>query len=145
MICEKEMPLLDTLKSQGLAFGLEVEAQPVVNSFLVDGQKLKLGKTEFTVFHTPGHSPGSMSLYTKGHIFVGDVLFKDSIGRTDLYGGDYMVLMQSIRGKILSLPDETIVYCGHGPDTTIGREKKYNPFLNPTANPFYGNPDGTAI
>ncbi|MBN2424450.1 MAG: MBL fold metallo-hydrolase [Calditrichaceae bacterium] len=133
---EDDQPLLESLKNQGIAFGMDVAGLPHLETYLTDGQKIKLGRITFTVLHTPGHSPGSMSLYTPGHIFVGDVLFKDSIGRTDLYGGDYKTLMKSIREKILPLPDETIVYPGHGPTTTIGREKKQNPFLNPTANPF---------
>ena len=83
------------------------------------------------VIHTPGHSPGSVSLYSAKESFLvgGDVLFQNSIGRTDLPGGDYQTLMQSITGKLLTLPAETKVYSGHGPVTTIGEEKKRNPFV----------------
>ena len=109
---------------------------PEVSSFLKDGERFKLVDEEFLILHTPGHSPGSISIYTKGHVFVGDVLFKDSIGRTDLYGGSYEVLIASIREKLMILPDDTIVYSGHGPTTTIGQEKEHNPFINPTKSPY---------
>lgn len=135
-ICEADLPLLESIKDQGVIFGLDASEVPEVNSFLKDGDRFKLVDEEFEILHTPGHSPGSISIYTKGHVFVGDVLFKDSIGRTDLYGGNYEILMKSIHEKLMTLPDETIVYSGHGPKTTIGREKKYNPFINPTRSPY---------
>jgi len=81
------------------------------------------------VLFTPGHSPGHITLAADGAVFDGDVLFAGSIGRTDLWGGDYGTLLHSIRTRLLVLPDETIVYSGHGPDTTIGRERYSNPFL----------------
>jgi len=129
-ICEDDLPLLESINDQGMIFGLEASGTPQITDFLKDGDCFKLINEEFQILHTPGHSPGSISIYVKGHVFVGDVLFKDSIGRTDLYGGNYDTLIQSIREKLLTLPDETIVYSGHGPTTTIGREKKYNPFIN---------------
>ena len=135
-ICEDDQPLLESLQEQGLLFGFDASAIPEIKDYLKDGDTFKLVEKTFRILHTPGHSPGSISIYTEGHIFVGDVLFKDSIGRTDLYGGDYNILIKSIREKLLVLPDDTIVYSGHGPATTIGREKKYNPFLNPTHSPF---------
>jgi len=134
-ICEDDVPLLESIKDQGIIFGLDSSEVPEVSSFLKHGDRFKLVDEEFLILQTPGHSPGSISIYTRGHVFVGDVLFKDSIGRTDLYGGNYELLMKSIREKLLTLPDDTVVYSGHGPETTIGREKKYNPFINPTHSP----------
>lgn len=130
-IGEDDTPLLETLKDQGMLFGLDTSEIPKVDRFLKDGDTFKLVEKTFHILHTPGHSPGSISILVDNHLFVGDVLFKDSIGRTDLYGGNYDILIQSIKNKLLVLPDATIVYCGHGPRTTIGRERKYNPFLNP--------------
>jgi glyoxylase-like metal-dependent hydrolase (beta-lactamase superfamily II) len=135
-IHEDDLPLLESLKNQALLFGLDISGYPDVTGFLKDNDTFDLVRTNFQVLHTPGHSPGSICLSTPGHVFVGDVLFKDSIGRTDLYGGNFKALLKSIMDKLLVLPDETIVYCGHGPTTTIGREKKHNPFLNPSAISF---------
>lgn len=94
--------------------------------------KLTIGPFTLQVYETPGHSPGSVSYYVaeKSVVFSGDALFMGSIGRTDLYGGDYGQLMQSIREKLLTLPEETVVASGHGPLTTIGHEMDTNPFLN---------------
>jgi hydroxyacylglutathione hydrolase len=135
-ICENDQPLLETLREQAMLFGLDASELPQIEGYLKDGDTFKLVEKTFKILHTPGHSPGSISIFTEGHVFVGDVLFKDSIGRTDLYGGDYNVLIRSIREKLLVLPGDTIVYSGHGPATTIGREKKMNPFLNPSQSPF---------
>jgi len=96
---------------------------------LADRQKLKLLDTEFLVMHTPGHSPGSVSFLWGDRLFGGDVLFKMSVGRTDLRGGDSRDLLDSIHGKLFELSDETVVYPGHGPKTTIGFEKKNNPYV----------------
>ncbi|MED4609782.1 MBL fold metallo-hydrolase, partial [Paenibacillus validus] len=97
---------------------------------LDDGQRLTLleGVT-FQVFHTPGHSPGSVSFLYGNQLFGGDVLFKLSVGRTDLPGGSQRDLMDSIHGKLFDLPDDTIVYPGHGPKTTIGYEREHNPYV----------------
>jgi len=135
-ICENDQPLLESLREQGMLFGFDASEAPQIQGFLKDGDSFKLVEKTFKILHTPGHSPGSISILTDGHVFVGDVLFKDSIGRTDLYGGNYNILIKAIREKLLVLPDETIVYSGHGPTTTIGREKKQNPFLNPNHSPF---------
>jgi len=126
---EGDLLLLETLKDQGLLFGMEVSAIPEVSGYIRDGQKIQLGQSEMTCLSTPGHSPGGFSYAFPGHVFVGDVLFQDSIGRTDLMGGNYKQLLESIRTRLLVLPDETIVYSGHGPQTTIGRERRQNPFL----------------
>ena len=128
-IHEEELPLLEALKEQALFFGLDTASIPEVDDFLIDGQNFKVNELEFKILHTPGHSPGSICLYQDGHVFVGDVLFKGAIGRTDLYGGNYHTLMRSITEKLLALPDATQVHCGHGESTTIGAEKQTNPFL----------------
>jgi glyoxylase-like metal-dependent hydrolase (beta-lactamase superfamily II) len=98
---------------------------------LSDGQILSLAGINLEVFHTPGHSPGSVSFYIREEkiLIAGDTLFAGSIGRTDLPGGDYHTLIQSIKEKLFQLPPETRVYPGHGPETTIGDEQKYNPFV----------------
>ena len=93
---------------------------------------VKIGKTKFSILHCPGHSPDSLCFYTKGILIVGDVIFKVSLGRTDLHGGNTEQLMNSITKKIFSLPDETIIYPGHGPETELVIEKKQNPYLNGT-------------
>lgn len=112
-------------------FGFRADANPSPDLFLEKGDVVILGKVKLKVLHTPGHSPGSISLYNEeeGMIFDGDVLFKMGIGRTDLPGGDYHTLIETIKNKLLTLPDETTVYSGHGPPTTIGQERKGNPFL----------------
>jgi hydroxyacylglutathione hydrolase len=97
---------------------------------LTDGDKVKFGRYELEVLHTPGHTPGGISLAVDKMIFVGDTLFCGSIGRTDLPGGSYEQLMHSIRSKLLSKPDEYLVYPGHGPSSSIGEERESNPFLN---------------
>lgn len=96
---------------------------------LVGGETLQLAGFQFDVLYTPGHSPGSISFYDGVHVFSGDALFRDSIGRTDLYGGSHRTLMDSIKKKLMELPGNTVVYSGHGPKTTINRERKSNPFL----------------
>jgi len=96
---------------------------------LKEGDIVKVGNLEFKVFETPGHSPGSISLYGQGVVFTGDALFLGSIGRTDFPGCSYETLVNSIRTKLLTLPEDTIIYSGHGPDSTIGQERDFNPFL----------------
>jgi len=124
--------LLENVIAQTRSFGLDVdeEAQPL-GGYIIENHEIKFGNSSFTAFHVPGHSPGSMAYYAEkdGVLFAGDVLFRGSIGRTDLPGGDYATLIQSITQKLLPLPDSTVVYSGHGPQTTIGFEKKNNPFL----------------
>ena len=103
--------------------------RPVPTRLLQDGETIEIGKLSFTVLHTPGHTPGGICLLGDGVLFSGDTLFAGSIGRTDLPGGDYGVLLRSLRERILTLPDETVVCPGHGQRTTIGRERQMNPFL----------------
>lgn len=121
--------LYQALPKQGEWFGVRVEPQPEPDEEFVDGQRLTVGRTEFTVRHTPGHSPGSVSFVGPGIVIGGDVLFSGSIGRTDLPGGSMAELMQSIQSVFLTLPDSTVVHSGHGPETTIGVERMTNPFL----------------
>jgi hydroxyacylglutathione hydrolase len=130
-IHKQELPLLDSLREQGELFGITVKSIPEVSSFLENGDKLQAGGLDGTVLFTPGHTPGGISLLFGSHVFVGDTLFQDSIGRTDLSGGNYEQLLESITTKLMTLKDDTKVYPGHGPVTTIGRERKHNPFLNP--------------
>lgn len=112
-------------------FGIMGKASPPAEVILDEGQVLTVGEVELQVLHTPGHSPGSICLYSEeeGVLFDGDVLFNMGIGRCDLPGGSYSVLMDSIQ-RLLALSDETMVYPGHGPATTIGREQRSNPFLS---------------
>jgi len=111
-----------------LFFGLPFDVcQP--DRLVEEGEEIKIDDLTFSILHTPGHSPGGICLLGQGVIFSGDTLFNMGIGRYDLPGGDYQLLMNSIQTKLMPLPDETIVYPGHGPQTTIGYEKKWNPFL----------------
>jgi glyoxylase-like metal-dependent hydrolase (beta-lactamase superfamily II) len=110
-------------------FGLSASNPPPPDLGLAEGVRLTLGGLEFAVLHVPGHTPGHVAFVGHGVAVVGDALFAGSIGRTDLPGGDTESLLTSIREKLLTLPDETVVYSGHGPATTIGRERRSNPFL----------------
>jgi len=124
-----DRPLYDRVPDQATAFGLQADPLAPPDRSFAHGQELRVGALSFTVRHTPGHSPGSISVVGEGIVFVGDVLFQGSIGRTDLPGGDMETLLASIERELLVLPDSTIVYSGHGPATTIGAERRTNPFL----------------
>ncbi len=113
----------------GGMMGGSFEKAPPPDRLLVDGEMIKIGDLRFSVLHIPGHSLGGIALAAPGLVFSGDTLFQFSIGRTDLPGGDYAQLMNSIFTKLMVLPDETIVYSGHGPETTIGMERKGNHFV----------------
>lgn len=107
-----------------------VQTPPVETVAALEHQKtFRAGSLEFDVLHTPGHSPGGVSLKIDGHVFTGDALFAGSIGRSDFHNSDPRALLEGIVSQLLTLPDDTIVHAGHGPDTTIGREKRTNPFL----------------
>jgi len=108
---------------------------PEPDRLLHDGDILEVGELRFTVLHTPGHSPGGISLVGNGVVFSGDTLFNFGIGRTDFPGCSQEQLLQSIRTKLMTLPDETIVLPGHGPQTTIGTERNWNPFLRGESTP----------
>jgi len=125
-----DRPLYDAVPEQAAWFGLAAPPRlPAPDRQMVPGERLALGALSFDVRHAPGHSPGSVCLVGPGVAFSGDVLFAGSIGRTDLPGGDFETLIASIERELLPLPDDTIVYSGHGPETTIGRERRTNPFL----------------
>ena len=109
--------------------GIRVESLPPPDREFVPGETVRVGTVGFTVRHAPGHSPGSVCLVGDGVVFTGDVLFAGSIGRTDLPGADFDTLIRSIERELLVLPDSTMVYSGHGPETTVGRERGTNPFL----------------
>ncbi|MBN1231415.1 MAG: MBL fold metallo-hydrolase [Anaerolineales bacterium] len=115
-------------------FGMSIDLPISPNQFYTDYQSLNVGAYIFTVLHTPGHTPGSVVFFCKDEnlLFSGDLLFRNSIGRTDLPGGDYAMIMESIGNQILSLPDETRVFPGHGEETTIGIERIQNPFISRT-------------
>ncbi|MFH1279907.1 MAG: MBL fold metallo-hydrolase [Candidatus Eisenbacteria bacterium] len=123
-------PLLRAAPEHAAAFGMPAPEVPVVDRPLGHRRTLDLAGLAIQVIHTPG----GVSLAVPGRVFAGDTLFLGSIGRTDLPGGDYGTLIDSIRDRLMALPDETIVHCGHGPDTTIGRERKTNPFLRAPGN-----------
>ncbi|MBT3386771.1 MAG: MBL fold metallo-hydrolase [Desulfobacula sp.] len=122
-------PMLNELSHSASMFGLSADNSPPADILLKDGDEITFGEITLKVIHTPGHSKGGICLYTQGHLFAGDTLFAGSIGRTDLPGGDYDTLISSIKQKLLSFDDKTIVYTGHGPETNIGNEKRNNPFL----------------
>ena len=129
-----EIQLYRNAPLQAQMFGLEVEAPPEPDLMLRHGENVAVGGLELEVRHTPGHSPGGVCFVVSGAakpvVIVGDVLFAGSIGRTDLMGGSFPVLEQSIREQLYTLSDDTRVVCGHGPDTTIGSERASNPFVS---------------
>ncbi|MCB0667763.1 MAG: MBL fold metallo-hydrolase [Saprospiraceae bacterium] len=127
-----ELIVLESYPAFAAMYGIPAEPSPKPDQYFEDGEIFTFGETKLKVFFTPGHSPASLSFYNEedGYIIGGDVLFRQSIGRTDLPGGDYATLITSIKNHFLSLPDNVVVYSGHGPDTTIGFERRNNPFLN---------------
>jgi glyoxylase-like metal-dependent hydrolase (beta-lactamase superfamily II) len=134
MIHERDLPLYLGVQMQIDTVGLPlIAAKPgEIDRFLHDDDVVAAGSIEASVLHTPGHTPGSLSFYVEGErplLLAGDTLFQQGIGRTDLWGGSYDAILQSIRGRLLPLPEETLVIAGHGPSTTIGDERRSNPFL----------------
>lgn len=139
MMHAEDLPLYQAMDMQASWIGMRAPELTDVDQLLKEGDAVRWGKFEAQVMHTPGHTPGSVSLYmpkdagkivlTTGKLFAGDTLFAGSIGRTDLWGGSFEEIMRSIHGKVLSLPEDTVVYPGHGEMTTIGRERRSNPFL----------------
>ena len=129
---EKDLFLLEGAPNHAKVFGLDgVEPSPTPKIYLGEGQKLSLGSDEIELIEVAGHTPGHLTLYAKKEQFVisGDVLFSGSIGRTDLPGGDHESLLENIKNKMYLLEDDTVVYSGHGPETSIGEEKRSNPFV----------------
>lgn len=133
LIHELDAPMLARAVNMAARFGLEAVNSPPATGFLTDGMSVVFGECRLEVLHTPGHTQGGCSLYTDGMVFTGDTLFADAVGRTDFPGGSSAALGKSIRERLLVLPDDTIVYPGHGPETTIGREREHNPYLTGSA------------
>jgi hydroxyacylglutathione hydrolase len=124
-------PMLQQLPSQAVMMGLRFGKVPTVDRYIEDEEMIEVGGLELESLYTPGHAPGHLAFYVENQDLVlsGDALFAGSVGRTDLFGGNMKVLMRSINERLMTLPDETRVYPGHGPETTIGSERSYNPFL----------------
>jgi glyoxylase-like metal-dependent hydrolase (beta-lactamase superfamily II) len=124
-----DLPLLAEVPEAALLFGFTAPVPPRPDRLVREGDVIPVGDLALAVLETPGHTPGSISLHVEDAVFVGDTLFAGSVGRTDLAGGSLEVLLHSIRTKLFTLPDRTVVYSGHGPATTIGAERGTNPFL----------------
>jgi len=124
-----DAPMLSQLSAAAASFGLSVKNSPPPDQTLEDGDTISFGTITLKVIHTPGHSQGGIALFTDGNLFVGDTLFAGSIGRSDLPGGDLHTLISSIRNKLFVLDDDVRVFPGHGPETTIGQEKRTNPYV----------------
>ena len=124
-------PMLKEIPNQALMMGLRFGKVPAVDGYVEDGDVLEIGGLRFEALYTPGHAPGHLAFYAAGEglVLSGDALFAGGVGRVDLPGGSMEVLMRSINERLLTLPDETAVYSGHGPETTIGEERAHNPFL----------------
>ena len=130
LIHPADLPMLRSMQGRvRQIMGFDVPPPPNADGFVKDGEALRLGGETIHVLHTPGHSPGSISLLGDGYVLTGDALFNHSIGRTDLPGGDLETLVTSIKKRLFVLGDRTIVYPGHGPETSIGEEKQANPFV----------------
>jgi glyoxylase-like metal-dependent hydrolase (beta-lactamase superfamily II) len=127
-----EKLVLDASVAHGQMYGFVFEPSPAIAKYLKEGEQIRFGKSSLAILYTPGHSPASITFYSKedGFVIAGDVLFFMGIGRTDLPGGDHETLLCSIREQLFTLPEETLVYNGHGQKTKIGFEKANNPFLN---------------
>jgi glyoxylase-like metal-dependent hydrolase (beta-lactamase superfamily II) len=129
LIHADDAPMLAQLSASAAVWGMRVDDSPPPDRLLEDGDEITFGGITLKVIHTPGHSPGGISLFTPQDLFVGDTLFSGSIGRTDFPGGDYGTLIRSVRDRLFILGDGVRVYPGHGPDTTIGQERRFNPFF----------------
>jgi len=129
VIHRADAPMIVNQSGQGLMWGMRIENSPAPDRYVDEGDMITFGDISLKVLHTPGHSPGGISLSTEKMVFVGDTLFAGSIGRTDLPGGDYDGLIRNVREKIFTLGDDVVVYPGHGPRTTVGQERRTNPFF----------------
>ena len=130
LIHEGDAPVMASAPKHSLAFGMHPVSSPPADRYVKHGDVITAGEVSLKVLHTPGHSPGGICLREEGMVFTGDALFAGSIGRTDLPGGDLMTLIRSIKTHLMTLPDDTKVFSGHGPASTIGDERLENPFLN---------------
>jgi glyoxylase-like metal-dependent hydrolase (beta-lactamase superfamily II) len=128
-----DAPMLEQISASAANWGLSAENSPSPDRTIDDRDTITFGKITFNVIHTPGHTPGGISHFAAGHVFVGDTLFAGSIGRTDMPGGDFAIRKSSIQEKLFTLGDDVRVYTGHGPETTIGHEKQSNPFVGASA------------
>jgi len=129
MIHALDAPMLDAVAQSASMWGLQAENSPKPDRLLAEGDEITCGTITFKVIHTPGHTPGGISLVSGGNVFVGDTLFAGSVGRTDFPGGDFNVLKASIQEKLFALDDAVKVWPGHNQETTIAREKRSNPFV----------------
>lgn len=130
LIHEGDVPVLASAGKQAAAFGMNPVSAPPADRYIKHGDVISAGEIALKVLHTPGHSPGGVCLQEHGVVFTGDALFAGSIGRTDLPGGNLMTLLRAIKTNLMTLPDDTKVFSGHGPASTIGEERQENPFLN---------------
>lgn len=130
-IHQEDNYLIEQAKSQSLMFGIPMPQPPMASKFLTDGEVVCFGNSSLEVIFVPGHSPGGIAFYSEKEQFLiaGDILFYGSVGRTDLPGGNHEQLISGILNRLMTLPEAVRVYCGHGPETTIGNEKKSNPYL----------------
>jgi len=131
LIHEKDAPFLSLVSRTAAMYGADGEDSPPPDGFLEDGEEIRFGSCSVTVLETPGHTPGGCCLLDREgkRVITGDTLFADGVGRTDFPGSSHEALVKGIREKLFTLPDDTVVYPGHGPSTTIGHEKQYNPYL----------------
>ncbi len=129
---QKDVFMFDLMKKQAINYGMKLKELPKPDSFISENVELELGETKGKYLFTPGHSPGEYCIYFPSEkiCITGDILFKEGIGRTDLWGGDYDELIKSIKEKLFKLPDDVKIFAGHGDSSTIGYEKAHNPFLN---------------
>jgi hydroxyacylglutathione hydrolase len=130
LIHEGDAQILASAPRQSVAFGMASVISPPADRYVKHGDVVTAGEVSLKVLHTPGHTPGGISLLEQGMVFTGDALFAGSIGRTDFPGGNLLTLLGSIKTKLMTLPDDTKVFSGHGPASTIGDERRENPFLN---------------
>ena len=132
LIHELELELLSQASRSAQKYGIVAEDSPAPSRYLTDGMRLDFGRRSIEVLHTPGHTQGGCSLLLRneGLVITGDTLFAESVGRTDLPGGSHEQLIASIKAKLMPLPDETVVWPGHGPSSTIGHERRMNPYIN---------------
>jgi len=131
LIHQADAPMLDRVVDVGRMYGIQCESSPPADGFLAEGMEIGFGEYRMKVLHTPGHTPGGCCLYLaqESKVITGDTLFADSIGRSDFPGGSHDQLLESIRSKLFTLPDDVAAYPGHGPETSIGHEKSHNPYF----------------